>query len=232
MTDSVTETPKTTDKNEAGQPHPKDVPLKKLHNIHHTAYRCRDAEQTRWFYEDVLGFKLAAAMVFDEEPGAAKKRDYMHLFFQMGDENFIAFFDVPDDVEEKMFIARHGFDQHIAFEVDTMEELKTWRRKINKAGRPCFGPIDHGFIHSIYMYDPNGIQVEITTRDRRYDEILTEDSANAHQMLADWTEKTRAVKEQRVGASALDLRGIDMGKIDMSKVKQEPPKPHHKPGEK
>ena len=36
-----------------------------VHNMHHTAYRCRDAEQTRWFYEDVLGFKLAAAMIFE-----------------------------------------------------------------------------------------------------------------------------------------------------------------------
>lgn len=205
------------------------TPLKRLHHIHHAAYRCRDAEQTRWFYEDVLGFPLMAAMVFDEEPGANKKRDYMHLFFQMGDENFIAFFDVPDDVEEKMFIARHGFDQHLAFEVDTMEELKAWRRKINKAGRPCFGPIDHGFIHSIYMYDPNGVQVEITVRDARYDQILESDAASAHQVLKQWTEKTRAVKEERLGADAINMRGIDMGKIDMSNMKKEEPKAHHKP---
>jgi catechol-2,3-dioxygenase len=147
----------------------------------------------------------------------------------MGDENFIAFFDVPDDVEEKMFIARHGFDQHLAFEVDTMEELKAWRRKINKAGRPCFGPIDHGFIHSIYMYDPNGVQVEITVRDDRYDEILAEDSANAHRVLKEWTEKTRGVKEERLGAAALDMRGVDMSKVDMSGVKKDKAKAHHKP---
>ena len=35
--------------------------LKPLHNVHHFAFRCRDAEQTRWFYEDVLGLKLAIA---------------------------------------------------------------------------------------------------------------------------------------------------------------------------
>lgn len=203
------------------------VELKQLHNMHHTAFRCRDAEQTRWFYEDVLGFKLAAAMVFDEEPGANKKRDYMHLFFQSGDGNFIAFFDVPDDVDEKMFIARHGFDQHIAFEVETMEELKAWRKRINALGRPCFGPIDHGFIHSIYMYDPNGVQVEITVRDSRYDEILADDSANAHTVLKQWTEKTRAVKESRLSAQALDQRGIDLSKIDMSGMKKAAP--HQKP---
>lgn len=196
------------------------VTLKPVNNMHHTAFRCRDAEQTRWFYEDVLGFKLAAAMVFDEEPGRAVKREYMHLFFQTADGNFIAFFDVPDDVEEKMFIARHGFDQHIAFEVDSMEQLKAWRRHINKQGRPCFGPIDHGFVHSIYMYDPNGVQVELTTKDSRYDQIMEEDSAKAHAVLKEWTAKTRAIKEQRVNRELLDQRGIDMSKVDLSGLKK------------
>lgn len=199
-----------------------------LHHIHHTAYRCRDAEQTRWFWEEVMGFPLAAAMVFDEEPGSNAKREYMHLFFQMGDSNFIAFFDVPDDVNEKMFIPKHGFDQHIAFEVDTMEELKAWRRHLKKMGRPCFGPIDHGFIHSLYMYDPNGIQVEITIKDARYDAILAEDTANAARVLKEWTARTRATKIERVGQDMLDLRGVDFSKVDTSNVKVEI-RAHHKP---
>lgn len=195
------------------------VVLKPVHHMHHTAYRCRDAEQTRWFYEDVLGFTLAAAMVFDEEPGRSVKREYMHLFFQTTDGNFIAFFDVPDDVDEKMFIARHGFDQHIAFEVDSLEQLKAWRRHINKMGRPCFGPIDHGFIQSIYMYDPNGVQVELTVKEPRYAEILAVDTANARAQLHDWTARTRALKEQRLDKALLEQRGIDMSRVDMSGMK-------------
>lgn len=204
------------------------VPLRHLNHIHHAAYRCRDAEQTRWFYEDVLGFPLSMAMVFDEEPGAAKKRDYMHLFFEMGDGNFIAFFDAPDDVEESMFIARHGFDLHLAFEVETVEELKAWRRRINRLGRPCFGPIDHGFIHSIYMYDPNGVQVEITVKDAKYEEIKAHEQKDAHELLKAWTAKTREVKLSRLPQDMLDMRGIDMAKVDLSGMKQEP-KPHLKP---
>jgi catechol 2,3-dioxygenase-like lactoylglutathione lyase family enzyme len=199
-----------------------------LHHIHHTAYRCRDAEQTRWFWEEVMGFPLAAAMVFDEEPGSNRKREYMHLFFQMGDSNFIAFFDVPDDVNEKMFIPKHGFDQHIAFEVDNLEELKAWRRHLKKMGRPCFGPIDHGFIHSLYMYDPNGIQVEITIKDARYDAILAEDTANAHRILQDWTAKTRATKIERCGQDMIDIRSVDFSRVDTSNVKVDI-RAHHKP---
>ena len=206
------------------------APLKRLHHVHHAAYRCRDAEQTRWFYEDVLGFPLSAAMVFDEEPGSNRKVEYMHLFFQMGDGNFVAFFDVPDDVTEKHFMPKHGFDLHLAFEVDSMEELKAWRRHLKSKGRPAFGPIDHGFIHSLYMYDPNGIQVEITVRDARYDEILAEDTANAHRILADWTAKTRAKKIERCGQDMVDMRGIDFSRVDTSNVKIEMPA-HKKPGQ-
>lgn len=200
--------------------------LKPLKHIHHMAFRCRDAEQTRWFYEDVLGLPLTLAMTFDEEPGTGRKVDYMHLFFQMGDGNFIAFFDAPDDVDESLFRAKHGFDLHLAFEVDTEEELKAWRRRINKAGRPCFGPIDHELIHSIYMYDPNGIQVEITIKDKGYDEFVARDAALAHEMIRAWTEKTRERKVAKLGAEAIDQRGIDMSKTDMSGLKK--PEKHSK----
>ena len=56
-----------------------NVPIK---NVHHVAFRCRDAEQTRWFYEDVLGLKLAAAMPFDHLSGTDKKIEYMHIFLR------------------------------------------------------------------------------------------------------------------------------------------------------
>jgi catechol 2,3-dioxygenase-like lactoylglutathione lyase family enzyme len=194
--------------------------LRPLGNIHHMAFRCRDAEQTRWFYEDVLGLPLTLAMVFDEEPGTGRPVDYMHLFFQMGDGNFIAFFDTPEEVEETMFRPKHGLDLHLAFEVDSMEELKAWRRRINEAGRPCFGPIDHDLIHSIYMYDPNGIQMEITVRDKNYDQFVANDRAKAHEVIREWTERTRPLKVERLGAEAIDQRGLDLSKTDFSKVKK------------
>ena len=55
-----------------------------INNVHHVAFRCRDAEQTRWFYEDILGLKLAAAMAFDNLSGTDKKIEYMHIFFGDG----------------------------------------------------------------------------------------------------------------------------------------------------
>ena len=181
--------------------------LKRLGNVHHAAYRCRDAEQTRWFYEDVLGLPLAAAMVFDEIPGSGRKSEYMHLFFQLADGNFIAFFDEPSTATSDHFHKKDAFDVHIAFEVESREAMLAYQKRINEAGKGCLGPVDHDFVESVYMYDPNGIQVEITSKTPDYDQIMSDDAAQAHDQLANWTARTRGVKEGLFGADALDQRG-------------------------
>lgn len=179
-----------------------------LANIHHAAYRCLDAEQTRWFYEDVLGLKLAAALAFDAAHGAMLGRPggYLHIFFEMGDGNYIAFFDEPETAEPAHFARKDSFDLHLAFEVSSMENLLAWQEHINAQGKTCLGPVDHGFVHSVYMYDPNGIQVEITCKDPRYAEIMQQEQQHARQALAEWTAQTRACKVARLGQQAVDKR--------------------------
>ena len=181
--------------------------LRRLGNVHHAAFRCRDAEQTRWFYEEVLGLPLAAAMVFDALPGTGKKSQYMHLFFELGDGNFIAFFDEPESAAPEQFLRKDSFDVHIALEVESHEALLAWQARINAAGKTCLGPVDHDFVKSVYMYDPNGLQVEITCKSADYDEIMAADAASAQHHLTQWTSMTRADKEARFGAEALDMRG-------------------------
>lgn len=180
--------------------------LKTLGNVHHAAYRCRDAAQTRWFYEELLGLPLKAALVFDRISGTEAQRDYMHLFFQLGDGSFIAFFDEPDRATPASFERKDGFDLHLALETGSEEALLAWQARINAAGKTCLGPVDHGFVKSVYMYDPNGIQVEITCRAPRYAEILAEEQAQVEQTLREWTVRTRAQKERLFGAAALDKR--------------------------
>ena len=181
--------------------------LKRLGNVHHAAFRCRDAEQTRWFYEEVLGLPLAAAMVFDALPGTGKESQYMHLFFELGDGNFIAFFDEPETATNEHFARKDSFDVHIALEAESHEAMLAWQTRINAAGKTCLGPVDHDFVQSVYMYDPNGLQVEITCKADDYADIMTADAAVAHDQLTEWTAKTRADKESRFGAEALDQRG-------------------------
>ena len=60
-----------------------------IKGLHHNAYRCRDSEETRQFYEDFLGLKLVSA--FDIGDGMG-----LHTFFAMDDGSCLAFFEVPD----------------------------------------------------------------------------------------------------------------------------------------
>ena len=181
--------------------------LRTLGNVHHAAYRCRDAAQTRWFYEEVLGLPLTVALVFDHISGTDVKRDYMHLFFQLGDGNFLAFFDEPDRATAESFDRKDSFDVHIALEADSYEEMIAWQESINAKGKTCLGPVDHGFVKSVYMYDPNGIQVEITSKAPDYEAILDEEQKLVDEIMDEWTKKTSAQKIALFGEAAVDKRG-------------------------
>jgi catechol 2,3-dioxygenase-like lactoylglutathione lyase family enzyme len=166
-----------------------------LTGIHHSAYRCRDAEETRAFYEDVLGLPLAAVVQEEKEPGSGRPNPFVHLFFRMGDGRFIAFFDAPETASDGDFKLVHGFDRHVAFEAADEATLLAWRDKLNAAAVPCFGPIDHGFVKSVYFADPNGLPLEITVRVAAHDAILAEDAKTAHAVLAAWTARKAAARD-------------------------------------
>jgi catechol 2,3-dioxygenase-like lactoylglutathione lyase family enzyme len=163
-----------------------------LKGIHHSAYRCRDAEETRAFYEDVLGLPLAAVVQEENEPGSGAPNPFVHLFFRMPDGNFIAFFDAPGTAKPTDFEPVHGFDRHAAFEAGDEATLLAWQAKLNDAGVPCFGPIDHGFVKSVYFYDPNGLPLEITARVAAHDAILAEDAKTAHAVIKAWSARKAA----------------------------------------
>ncbi|MEP3050857.1 MAG: VOC family protein [Erythrobacter sp.] len=180
----------------------------RITNVNHIAYRCRDAEQTRWFYEDVLELPLRIAVQEEEIPGVGTPSPFMHLFFEMPNGDFVAFFDEPGRASSKDFEPADSFDRHLAFEVDTLEDVLSWQKKINEKGVMCLGPVEHGFVTSVYMYDPNGLQLEITTRDPNFTNFAQEQRGMAREQLDAWVERTRALKEEKFGSDALDLRDI------------------------
>ena len=182
-------------------------PPARLRHVHHAAYRCLDAAQTRWFYEEVLGLPLAAALVIDEVPGLNRASRYMHLFFELGDGNFLAFFDNPETATPEHFRRKDSFDVHVALEVDSYAEQDAWQAYISACGKSCLGPVDHGFVRSVYMYDPNGLQVEITCKSPDYQAIMAAERRDVDAQMQRWTAETRADKLQRFGVEALDARG-------------------------
>lgn len=180
--------------------------LTPLGNIHHLALRCRDAEQTRWFYEDILGLKMAAALSLEKSPGTEQDRPFLHLFMALGDGNYIAFFDEPGNAKPEHFELKDSYDIHIAFEVPSREAMMDWKDKIAAAGDFIFGPIDHDFVESVYFFDPNGYALEITCKTATHDSVIAHEQSHAREQLAQWTEKTRGQKIALFGAPNVDSR--------------------------
>lgn len=156
-----------------------------IQSVNHVAYRCRDAEETRHFYEDVLGLRLSSTLWL-KATLTGRPVNLLHIFFEMGDNSFVAFFDVPDEYDKALFPERSDFDLHVAMNVEDMETLLAYKERLTKAGYHVRGPSDHGFLQSIYTHDPNGYVVELTWKTDKYDGIMSEHVNNAHEILKKW----------------------------------------------
>lgn len=158
-----------------------------IRGLHHTAYRCRDSEETRAFYEDFLGLPLVATLEIGETK-TGRECAYLHTFYEMDDGSYLAFFEAPEMPYE--FQDWHDFDLHIALEVHR-DHMMAMLEKGKAAGIETRGVSDHGFIDSIYFRDPNGYVVELTTKKESH-AVATDPGRNgAREKLARWQEAKR-----------------------------------------
>ena len=153
-----------------------------IKGLHHNAYRCRDSEETRAFYEDFLGLRFVSASEIDPSAGGEQVRA-LHTFFEMEDGSCLAFFEVPRAPFD--FKAQNPLDLHIALGVEP-ETFDAMLQKAKSAGREVRGPIDHGFVRSIYFRDPNGYVVELTDGTGRHGDMMDPAISKPHEALARW----------------------------------------------
>jgi len=130
----------------------------RFNGVNHLAMATGDMDRTIRFWRDLLGMRLVAGL---GQPG------YRHYFFQISDFDLIAFFEWPGVEPAKR--KTHGqpvegpfiFD-HVSFGVETEDDLWEMKDKLQAAGVKVSDVIDHGFIHSIYAFDPNNIPIEFS----------------------------------------------------------------------
>lgn len=158
----------------------------KIKGLHHFAYRCKDAEETRAFYEDILGLPLAHLIKLDHVPSTGEFCPYVHIFFEMMDGSFLAFFDLGDNEASVPSPNTPAWVNHIALEVPDRQELLVAKSRLENAGIDVVGVTDHHIIQSIYFFDPNGIRLELTIRSVEEEEFRRL-SLDAHKELAAWT---------------------------------------------
>src|SRR5450830_611478 len=130
--------------------------------LHHFAWRCRDAEETRAFYEDLLGMPLVHLIRLDHVPSTGEFCPYVHLFFEMADGANIAFFDLGDGQNAAPSANTPSWVNHIALRLGSLEQLEAMKQRLQAAGVDVLGVTDHHFVKSIYFFDPNGFRLEFT----------------------------------------------------------------------
>lgn len=126
--------------------------------VNHLAMVTADMDMTIRFWRDLLGMRLVVGL---------GRKGYRHYFFEISKTDMIAFFEWPN--VEKIPDKDHGvpvtgpaaFD-HVSIGVDTIDDLVEIKGRLAAAGQWVSEIIDHGFIHSIYAFDPNHIPIEFS----------------------------------------------------------------------
>jgi glyoxylase I family protein len=128
-----------------------DRPATPTQGVHHVAFIAKDVEETVRFWQETLGFPLVELV---------ENRDYSgssHFFFDIGHRNLLGFFDFPGH-DHPDFQETIGGLQHLALSVSA-ESFDALEAKLDAAGISYIGP-DRGIDNSLYIRDPNGLNVE------------------------------------------------------------------------
>ena len=142
--------------------------MKHPNGVHHLAIATANMKQQIEFFSEVLGMELVALYWMHGVEGA------WHGFMKANDKCYVAFVHLDAHKSINVEIGKThagnggspcapGVMQHVAFNVDTEEDLLQMRDRIRSRGVNVFGPLDHGFCKSIYFAGPEQLSLEIAT---------------------------------------------------------------------
>jgi catechol 2,3-dioxygenase-like lactoylglutathione lyase family enzyme len=126
--------------------------------INHLALATGDMDRTIRYWRDLLGLRLVAGL---GHPG------YRHYFFELTEHDMIAFFEWPGvepgpDKDHGAPVRGPFTFDHLSLGVSCQDDLWDLRDRLDAAGFWVSEVVDHGFIHSLYSFDPNNIPVEFS----------------------------------------------------------------------
>ena len=172
-----------------------------IQQLHHYAYRAKDAEETRHFYEDILGLPLFHIIQSDYVPSTGEYCPYTHFFFRLQDGSCIAFFDLGDDEAALPSPNTPLWVNHISFRVNTVDELEAMKIRLQAENIEVLGVTDHHIFKSIYFFDPNGVRLELTAQ-LATEVQMQRESTTAHARLAAWTARKQQWRAERAASGA------------------------------
>ena len=140
----------------------------KASGIHHIAVMAADIKKHIAFFSDVLGCRLSALFDMHGVPGG------LHAFMHLNNHCYFSIVELPAAANVPIElgvthagtgagVSAPGTMQHLAFRVDTQEELLAMRDRIRTKGVNVIGPLDHGMCQSIYFAGPDNMALEVAT---------------------------------------------------------------------
>jgi len=162
-----------------------------VQQVHHVAYRCRDAKETVEWYGKHLGMKFVLAIAENEVPSTQAPDPYMHVFLDAGGGNILAFFELPNQPEMGRDPNTPAWVQHLALKVESVDKLLDAKQKLEAAGVEVLGPTNHTIFKSIYFFDPNGHRLELAA-DCGSPDMLRKLDEVKWDMLDEWSRTRRA----------------------------------------
>ncbi|GCD88252.1 VOC family protein [Nocardioides sp. LS1] len=126
-----------------------DRPASTARGLHHTALVSSDVETTIRFYQDVLGFPLTELIENRDYPGSS------HFFFDIGNQNLLAFFDFPG-LDVGPYAEVLGGLHHLAISVDPQR----WEQLVARLDAAGVEHEVHSGV-SVYFRDPDGARIEL-----------------------------------------------------------------------
>ena len=126
--------------------------------LDHVVVPVRDAEEARRFYRDTLGLPLVAALSGDDWGG----HRWLMMMFGLGTGGQHLVTVAFEGVESPRVDAYPRDARHHAFAAGSSTDWQRWRARLTEA-RADFWEEDHGTQRSLYMVDPSGNVLEITT---------------------------------------------------------------------
>ena len=137
------------------------------------------------FYTEVLGLRFVHAIRNDHVPSTGEFYPHMHVFFELGDGSYIAFFELATAAAMQPDPNTPAWVQHLALEIDGPAQQQAYITRLKAHGVDFIGPTDHGFVQSIYLFDPSGHRLELTYRSDAPGE-LNQAAIDAPILLAQW----------------------------------------------
>ena len=142
------------------------------HGFGHLALATHDMARTIAFYQDLLGFPRVADIQNRVAGGGAVRM----VYFACGDDQYLVFMEakdvrgIPNDFDTGIngALGVPSGMYHFALKLPSAEALDSRKKDLERRGATVSDVVDHGYSKSIYLRDPNNLEVEFCCMTRPF----------------------------------------------------------------